>query len=84
MTSDAEVRAAAAKRLIEDPLLKEAFAAVRQGAIDAWASTGAGDSEAREVAWMTVKVLDRIEGELASVIANGRIAAARVQRPPLR
>lgn len=79
--TDPEVRAAHAKRLLEDPMLVEAFATIRNEAISTWEKTAARDTEAREIAWLTVKVLGRIEGVLQSAVDDGRIAASRVQAP---
>jgi hypothetical protein len=77
----AEARAAAAKRLAEDPMLIEALANIRQAAIKTWESTPVAADREREFAWLTVKVVNRIEAELQSIIANGLIAARRVQAP---
>lgn len=77
----AEARAAAAARLVEDPIFKEAMANIRQAAIQSWTSTSTAQQDQREFAWLTVKVVDRIEAELQSVIDNGLIAAARIQAP---
>lgn len=79
--SDVEARAAAAKRLAEDPLLGEALANIRFAAINAWEGTKTEQAEQREFAWLTVKVVTRIEAELQSIIDDGIIAAARVQAP---
>lgn len=79
--SDIQARAAAAKRLADDPMLIEALANIKRGAIDAWTATSTDNSQAREFAWLTVKVVNRIEAELESIIADGKIAAARVQAP---
>lgn len=62
-------------------MLVEAFGSIRAAAITAWEQTGREDRDAREVAWLTVKVVNRIEAELQSIIDNGKIAAARVQAP---
>lgn len=78
---DHEARAAAAKQLLENPLMVEAFANVRNAAIEAWTETSVLDAQKREMAWMTVKVLDRVKGELENVIVNGKIAARRTQAP---
>lgn len=78
---DAAARANAAKRLIDDPILVEALGNIRVAAIRAWEQTKTDDSQAREVAWITVKVVNRIETELQSIIDNGAIAASRVQAP---
>lgn len=79
--SDAQVRATHAAQLLGDPMLLEAFENVRKAAIQAWQSTKADDVTARETAWLTVKVVNRIEAELQIIIENGQIAAARVQAP---
>lgn len=78
---DAEAKAEHAKRLLEDPVLCEAFDDVRAAAIEVWTQTKADDQSAREVAWLTVKVLDRIRAELGSMVDSGKIAARRVQAP---
>ena len=79
--SDTQARAAAAQRLMDDPMLTEALANIRLAATNAWQSTATADTQAREFAWLTVKVVNRIEAELQSVIDNGLIAARRVQSP---
>ena len=79
--SDVEARAAAARRLLEDPLLTEALGNIRGAAIKAWESTSIGSQQEREVAWLTVKVVNRIEAELENIITDGMIAAKRVQNP---
>lgn len=73
--------ASEARRLLDDPVLAAAFDAVRDGAIEVWEQTKADDVKAREIAWLTVKVVARIRGELQSVIDGGKIAARRVQAP---
>ncbi len=78
---DAEARANHAKRLVEDEVLNEAFDTIRSTAIEVWAKTKADAHQEREIAWMTVKVIDRVRAELQSVIDSGKIAAARVQNP---
>ena len=79
--SDVEARAAAAQRLLDDPMLQEAFANVRDAAITVWTGTKADAVQDREIAWLTVKVVDRVKAELESVVVNGKIAAKRVQAP---
>lgn len=79
--SDVSARAAAAERLANDPLLKEAFANIRDEAVEKWIGTGVTQTEQREIAWLTVKVLGRIEAELQTIIDNGKLAAKRVVNP---
>lgn len=70
-----------AQRLIDDPVLAQAFDNVRDAAIEVWEQTKADDAQAREVAWLTVKIVARIRAELQSVVDGGKIAARRVQAP---
>ncbi len=79
--TDVSARAAHAKRLMDDPMLMEALANIRLAATNAWQSTGTADTQAREFAWLTVKVVSRIEAEFESIVTDGKIAAARIQAP---
>ena len=79
--SEIQAKAAAAERLANDPMLLEALANIRHAAITAWEQTSTENDRAREFAWLTVKVVNRIEAELQSVIDGGKIAAARIQAP---
>lgn len=81
MSDDTAARATHARQLLDDPLLMEALANIRMAAVKAWTSTGTAQNAEREFAWLTVKVVDRIEAELQSVVDNGLIAAARIQAP---
>ena len=79
--SDAEGRAREAQQLLENPMLIEAFENVRTAAIEGWRKSPVRDAEAREKAFFTVRAADLIWAELESVVTNGKIAAARIQRP---
>jgi hypothetical protein len=79
--TDPIARASQAQRLMDDPLLIEALANIRHAAINAWQASPIADQQAREMAWLTVKVVGRIEAELQSVVDGGKIAANRIQAP---
>lgn len=79
--SDAQTRANAAKGLLDDAMLQEAFGEVRNEAIKVWLGTKVLAQQEREIAWLTVKVLDRIEGVLKGAVSDGLIEASRVQAP---
>lgn len=79
--TDATARAAAAQRIADDPLLVEALANIKRAALQSFEATGIDDDRRRMVAWVTVKVVSRIEAELQSIIDEGKIAAARIQAP---
>lgn len=78
---DKGARASHAKRLMDDPILVEALANIRHAAITAWEATNTAQTDQREFAWLTVKVVNRIEAELQSIMDDGLIAAKRVQNP---
>lgn len=78
---NAEAKAAAAKRLLDDPVLQEALESVREQAVKAWGATAARDTEGREWAWLTVKNVERITAALQAMVDDGKIAAARIQAP---
>jgi hypothetical protein len=79
--SEASTRAANAKRLMEDPLLVEVLDGIEQAAIEAWASTGMGDHENREMAYHALKASRRVRDALRGVVDNGLIEARRAVRP---
>jgi hypothetical protein len=80
--SDTETRARNAAALKDNPFLAEVIEQVRAQAVIAWLQTPAQDGErARELAWVTHKVVDRIESVIQGAIDDGVIAAARVTAP---
>jgi hypothetical protein len=68
-------RAAHAKRLLEDDLLKEAFESVRKEYLSAWRATNPQDGELREQLWRAFSVTDKVQSHLARVMDDGKIAA---------
>lgn len=65
-----------AKRLLEEPLLVEAFEHIKQELTQAWTESPARDVEGREKTWLMLKLLGRVRGHLESVMANGTMAKA--------
>lgn len=78
--SEEIIRAEQAKVLLADPLLNEVLDSIEQAAINAWASTGMGDVEHREMAYHSLKASRRVRDTLKSVVDNGLIAANRAVR----
>lgn len=85
--SDKTARAADAQRLLDDPILKEAFAVVVNEAIAEWVNTPSAAIETRESLHRMVVTVDRVRGQLRRIIDDGKMAeraaeaAARVHRP---
>ena len=68
------VRAAKAKALLDDELLRESFARLEADYIAAWRITGARDTDARERLWQAVNVLGKVREHLHRVAADGKLA----------
>lgn len=79
--TDVSARAAAAKRLLEDPVLIEALDAVEQTAITAWRNTSLADEEGRTRAWYALKASERLRVELQGMVVDGQFAARRMVAP---
>lgn len=75
-----------AKRLLDDPLLQEAFATVEASLRDAWTATADEAAAERERLWLMLKLLGRVWAHLTSVLETGRLAdgqlVASLPRPP--
>lgn len=65
-----------AKRLLEEPLLKEAFETIEQELIEQWKQAPARDVEGREKLWLMLHLLNKVHGHLESVMASGQLAQA--------
>lgn len=65
-----------ARQLLEHPLLAEAFQTIRNEVTEQWQSSPARDVEGREKLWLTLRLLNRLEGQLQSVVETGKVARA--------
>jgi hypothetical protein len=71
---DKEQRESRAKSLLSDELFNEAFNMLEQDIKDTWYRTSLGDTEAREQAWLSLRLLERIRLHLTSIIESGDMA----------
>jgi ABC-type thiamine transport system ATPase subunit len=67
-------RGAQARRLLEDPLLQEAFATVENALREAWIATQDDATAERERLWLMVKLMSRVRIHLVDVLQTGRLA----------
>jgi hypothetical protein len=63
-----------AKRLLDDPLLQEAFATIDSSLRDAWSATTADATDERERLWLMLKLLERVRTHLSQVLETGKLA----------
>ena len=74
---DAEARAGAAKRLLDDPLMVEVLDSIEAQAILVWRTTPLADTASREIAWHSLKASERVRYALQGIVDNGLIEARR-------
>ena len=71
---DKELREAKAENLLSDELFNEAFTTLETDIRDTWYRTSLNDTEAREQAWLSLRLLERIRLHLTSIIESGDMA----------
>lgn len=67
-----------ARRLLDDPLLQEAFATVGNALRNAWAATADDATAERERLWLMLRLLERVRAHLTAVLETGKLAAAQL------
>ena len=63
-----------ARRLLEDPLLQEAFVTVEAALHDAWEATDDDATAQRERLWLMLKLLGRLRASLSEAMETGKLA----------
>lgn len=67
-----------ARRLLEDPLLQEAFSAVDTALRDAWVTTADDAADERERLWLMLKLLARVRAQIVNVLETGKLADGQI------
>ena len=71
-------RAADAKRLLDEPLLVEAFTTVKAELTTAWENAPTRDTEGRERLYLMVRLLEKLRSHIRTVAEEGEIEAKRI------
>ena len=71
-----------AQRLLDDPLLNEAFTTLREDLLNRWNVSGSTEVEARESIWLAMRLLDRIHGHINSIVETGHMAKIMDKQHP--
>jgi len=71
-------RAKEARTLLENPLLAEAFQSIKNEVIEQWQKAPAHDVTGREKLWLTLKLLDKLQGTLRQTVETGKVAQATI------
>ena len=77
-----EERERRAKGLVDDPLLQESYNVLREDLMNRWIHSSSTDSEARESIWLAIRLLERIEGHIKSIIETGHMAKMMEKQHP--
>ena len=67
-------RAAEAKRLLDNPLFKEAFSTIREELIKHLLNTRVAEELERDRLYITIKALDLVQQHIQSVLETGKLA----------
>lgn len=67
-----------ADALFENPLWKEARAAIRKRLMDEWEQSPARDTEGRERIWMMMRIANLYEGHIRNIADTGRMSAKQL------
>lgn len=74
MTPEEErARANNAKRLLDDPLMIEAWTTVERALQDKFKSGGLTDEDLKRL-WLSMQMLNKVKGWLAAVVETGKMA----------
>lgn len=77
MTPQEQVqRGEEAARLLENPILAEAFASIEQEYTTLWKQTKASDEAAREKLWLSIRQLQMVQAHLHTAVQTGKAAKA--------
>ena len=68
-----ELREEKANRILTDPLYQEAFDVLKEDLMNRWNHSGSTDLEARESIWLAIRLLDRIDGHIKSIVETGQM-----------
>ena len=71
-----------ATRILTDPLYKEAFEVLKEDLMNRWEHSRSTELEARESIWLAMRLLERIQGHLKSIIETGHMAEIMEKHHP--
>jgi|TARA_R110002020_G_scaffold20804_4_gene70636 hypothetical protein len=71
-----------ARRLLEDKLFVEAFNTLGEELQSRWAATSVEDVAQRESIWLALRLLDRIQAHITSIVETGHMARIMEKQHP--
>ncbi len=80
MDNEAKVaRGRRAEQLLNDELLKGAFADIRAEYIKGWEDSAARDADGRERLWLALQIVGKVQTHLKMIASDGKIALHEMQ-----
>jgi hypothetical protein len=71
---DTEIRRGEhAQRLLDDDVLKEAFANLESDYLNAWRASRYNDTDGRERLWQAVQIVGKVQSHLNSMVMNSKL-----------
>jgi hypothetical protein len=73
-------RGVEAQRLMDDPLLKDAFLGVVKSLEAAWYRTSAEDAQGREWLFFQIRAVEKVHEHLTKMVADGQILVDQAEK----
>ena len=81
MTPDEKIRRGdAAARVMAEPVVKEALAAIKAEIVEMWSNTPPKDTEGREWIWRHHKVAEKFEALLKAYVETGKFERGLIEQ----
>ena len=75
-------REAEATLLLKNDLFVESFTVLKEDLMGRWTQSGSDELEARESIWLAMRLLDRIEGHITSIVETGHMNKVLEEQHP--
>ena len=75
-------RARKANNLLQNELFIESFNVLKEDLMNRWNNSGSAESESRESIWLAMRLLDRIESHIKSIVETGHMTEILKKQHP--
>ena len=79
---DVARRESEATLLLKNDLFVESFTVLKEDLMNRWTQSGSDELEARESIWLAMRLLDRIEGHIKSIVETGHMNKVLKEQHP--
>ena len=79
---DDEQREERAKNLLSNDLFNESFEVLREDLMARWNASGTAELEARESIWLAMRLLDKLYGQITSIVETGHMNKVMEKQHP--